>query len=71
MADTDQALGKVKIWKLCEQGSCLLSVAVQNELPGWMHRALGKSPTEKHCQAVMNITAVGMRSPHNSHEIPS
>lgn len=43
MADTDQVLWKVKI-KLCEQSSCLLSMAVQDELPGWMHRALGEKP---------------------------
>lgn len=34
-----------------------------------MHRALGKSPAEQHCRlqaAMVKVTVVGMRSPHNS-----
>lgn len=65
----DQPLWKVNSWKVCRQGSHLLPMGVQNDLPGWMHGAVGKRAAEQHCRlqlAMVKVTAVGMRSPHNS-----
>ena len=51
MTAMDRPLRKVNSWNLCELGSHLLSMGVQNELPGWMHGALGKRPAEQRLQA--------------------